>query len=113
MRSKHSPGSAIEPGLTTYLTITGFGAHGDSGDESFKEHHFRNKRCQKERKMLEKSSTSYLGAWGRRFESCHPDQKTPMPNGIGVFFSMKPKEVSPWILPFKAISRSLTTGFAA
>ena len=24
--------------------------------------------------MLEKSSTSYLGAWGRRFESCHPDQ---------------------------------------
>lgn len=32
------------------------------------------KGAKKERKFLEESSTSYLGAWGRRFESCHPDQ---------------------------------------
>lgn len=31
--------------LTTYLTIIGFGAHGDSGDESSKEHLEWNGKC--------------------------------------------------------------------
>lgn len=46
--------------LTTVLTITGFGVHGDSGDEGFKEQLFWNKRCQKGAEKLEKSSASYL-----------------------------------------------------
>lgn len=33
-------------GLTTFMTTTGFGAHGDSRDESSKEQLFRNKKCQ-------------------------------------------------------------------
>ena len=37
------PGFCGKRFLTTYLTITGFGAHGDSGDESFKEQLFWNK----------------------------------------------------------------------
>ena len=45
--SEPLPGFYGKRFLTTYLTITGFGAHGDSGDESFKEQLFRNKRCQK------------------------------------------------------------------
>lgn len=42
------PGFCGKRFLTTYLTTTGFGVHGDSGDESSKEQLFRNKRCQKE-----------------------------------------------------------------
>ena len=34
------PGFCGKRFLTTYLTITGFGAHGDSGDESSKEQLF-------------------------------------------------------------------------
>ena len=40
--------------LTTYLTITGFGVHGDSGDESSKEQLFWNKRCQKGAEIVRK-----------------------------------------------------------
>ena len=35
--SEPLPGFLWEAVLTTYLTITGFGAHGGSGDESSKE----------------------------------------------------------------------------
>ena len=47
--------------LTTYLTITGFGAHGDSGDESFKEQLFRNKRCQKGAENVRKKFHELFG----------------------------------------------------
>lgn len=48
------PGFCGKRFLTTYLTITGFGVHGDIGDESFKEHLFRNKRCEKEAEIVRK-----------------------------------------------------------
>jgi hypothetical protein len=41
------PGFCGKRFLTTYLTITGFGVHGNSGYESSKEQLFWNKRCQK------------------------------------------------------------------
>ena len=47
--------------LTTYLTITGFGAHGNSGDESFKEQLFRNKRCQKGAENVRKKFHQLFG----------------------------------------------------
>lgn len=47
--------------LTTYLTITGFGAHGGIGDESFKEHPFWNKRCQKGAENVRKKFRQLFG----------------------------------------------------
>ena len=47
--------------LTTYLTITGFGAHGDSGDESFKEQLFWNKICQKGTENVRKKFHQLFG----------------------------------------------------
>ena len=48
------PGICGKRFLTTYLTITGFGAHGNSGDESSKEQLFRNERCQKGAEIVRK-----------------------------------------------------------
>ena len=47
--------------LTTYLTITGFGAHGGSGDESSKEQIFRNKRYQKGAENVRKKIRQLFG----------------------------------------------------
>ena len=47
--------------LTTYLTITGFGVHGDSGDESSKEQLFRNKRCQIGAEIVSKKFPEFFG----------------------------------------------------
>ena len=47
--------------LTTYLTITGFGAHGDSGDKSFKEQLFWNKWCQKGVEIVRKKFQEVFG----------------------------------------------------
>ena len=62
--------------MTTYLTITGFGAHGNSGDESFKDDLFRSKVFQTERKGFEVSSGRHLGPGCREFESRHSDHKS-------------------------------------
>jgi len=43
------------------LTITGFGAHGDSGDESSKEQLFRNKRGEKEAEIVRKKFHQLFG----------------------------------------------------
>ena len=48
-------------GLTTYLTITGFGVHGNSGDESFKDQLFRNERCQKGAENVRKKFPEFFG----------------------------------------------------
>ena len=57
------------------LTIAGFGAYGNSGDNGSKEQLFRNKRCQKGTEIVRKSSNSSLEAGCREFESRHLDQK--------------------------------------
>ena len=56
------PGFCGKRFLTTYLTITGFGAHGDSGDESSKEQLFRNKRCQKGAEIVRKKFPEFFGS---------------------------------------------------
>ena len=48
--------------LTTYLTITGFGVHGNSGDESFKEQLIRNKWCQKGAENVRKKFHQLFGS---------------------------------------------------
>ena len=60
--SEPLPGFYGKRFLTTYLTITGFGAHGDSGDESFKEQLFRNKRCQKGADVVRKKFHQLFGS---------------------------------------------------
>jgi len=55
------PGFCGKRFLTTYLTITGFGAHGDSGDESSKEQLFRNERCQKGAEIVRKKFPEFFG----------------------------------------------------
>ena len=62
--------------LTTYLTITGFGAGGNSGVKSFKENLNRSKAVQTDSKGLEEASSSPLGPGCREFESRHSDQKS-------------------------------------
>ena len=47
------------------------------------------KGAKKERKMLEKSSTRYLGAGCRRFESCHSDQNSGKTAVFGGFSALK------------------------
>ena len=56
------PGICGKRFLTTYLTTTGFGAHGNSGYESSKEQLFRSKVFQTERKGFDVSSSSHLGS---------------------------------------------------
>ena len=68
------PGFCGKRFLTTYLTITGFGTHGGSGDERFKEQLFRSEACQVERKGFKVSSHIHLGPRDREFESRSPDQ---------------------------------------
>ena len=48
--------------LTTYLTITRFGVHGDSGDESSKEQLFWNKRCQKGAEIVRRKFHQLFGS---------------------------------------------------
>lgn len=55
------PGFCGKRFLTTYLTITGFGAHGNSGDESSKELLFWNKRCQKGAENVRKKFRQLFG----------------------------------------------------
>ena len=55
------PGYCGKRFLTTYLTITGFGVHGDSGDESSKEQLFRNGRCQKGAEIVRKKFHQIFG----------------------------------------------------
>ena len=47
--------------MITYLTITGFGAHGNSGDKSFKEQLFWNERCQKGAEIVRKKFPEVFG----------------------------------------------------
>ena len=55
------PGICGKRFLTTYLTITGFGAHGDSGDKSSKEQLFWNKRCQKGAEIVRRKFHQIFG----------------------------------------------------
>lgn len=66
--------------LTTYLTITGFGAHGDSGDESFKEQLSRNKRCQKGAENVRKKFPEFFGIKtpGVRISPLGPKVQNPL-----------------------------------
>ena len=67
--SEPLPGFYGKRFLTTYLTITGFGAHGDSGDESSKEQLYRSKVFQTERKAFDVSSSSHLGQRSPKFKT--------------------------------------------
>lgn len=58
---KPLPGFCGKRFLTTYLTTTGFGAHGDSGDESFKEQLLWNKWCQKGAEIVRKKFQEVFG----------------------------------------------------
>ena len=76
------PGICGKRFLTTYLTITGFGVHGDSGDESFKEQLSRNNRCQKGADNVRKKFPEFFGT--RR-----PWVKVPQPGPKPPVFVMK------------------------
>ena len=70
------PGFCGKRFLTTYLTITGFGVHGDSGVKSFKADPHRSKEFQTEPTGFEKSSGRHLGPGCREFESRHSDHQS-------------------------------------
>ena len=76
--SEPLPGFLWEAVLTTYLTITGFGVHGDSGDESFKEQLSRNNRCQKGADNVRKKFPEFFGTRRPWVQVPQPGPKPPV-----------------------------------
>ena len=93
---KPLPGFCGKRFLTTYLTITGFGAHGDSGDKSFKEQLFRNERCQKGAEIVRKKFPEFFGIMMPRVRvsPLGPKVQNPLLRSLGFFSSLHKNSLS-------------------